>query len=89
MHVPLAQTLWATVLGSRHRDPLPQLAPLLLSKEHEPSALPAQVPAHAVPAPAHPVRLPCGVPLPTGVHIPSDPGISHASHGLSHRLSQQ
>jgi hypothetical protein len=89
MHVPLAQTLWATVLGSRHRDPLPQLAPLLLSNEHEPSALPAQVPAQAVPLPVHAVWLPCGLPLPTGVHTPSDPGMSHAWQGPSHGLSQQ
>lgn len=46
------------------------------------------VPAQA-PVPAHPARLPCGGPDATGLHVPTLPVLSHASHELVHARLQQ
>jgi hypothetical protein len=45
---------------------------------------------HAVPAPVppHAARVPCGAPS-TGVHVPTEPGTSHAWHCDPHAPSQQ
>jgi hypothetical protein len=56
----------------------------------QPSTFPiAHVPVHAAPAaPVHAGRIPCGVPV-TAVHLPGEPGTSHAWHCPLHALSQQ
>jgi hypothetical protein len=48
-----------------------------------------QLPPHALPSLAHCVRLPCGLPEATSVHVPSKPLMSHALHGSPQAESQQ
>jgi hypothetical protein len=59
-----------------------------VGNEHSPSLRPAHAPAHT-PAAPHDVRLPCGAPDATAVHVPSSPGRSHAMHDAAQALLQQ
>jgi hypothetical protein len=61
----------------------------VVGKAHNPSNLPEQAPAHSALLPAHEARLPCGTPAATGVQVPTNPAISHASHEFVHARSQQ
>lgn len=50
--------------------------------------VPSQAPPHVEPSLAHGARTPRGDPT-TGVHVPSAPATSHASHWPVHAVSQQ
>jgi len=46
-------------------------------------------PAQPVPAPAHPGRIPCGLPAVTGLQVPRAALVSHARHCSVHGVLQQ
>jgi len=54
-----------------------------------PSALPLHWPPQVLPSLAQAVRLPCGAPEATGVHVPCMPLRSHASHWPVQAVLQQ
>src|ERR1700733_4942054 len=83
MHFPLLHTL---LICSPSAQVVPHgVVPFVYVHD---AAMPLQTPAHAVPAPSHAARVPCGVPLGTGTQRPTDPATSQAWHEPVHALSQ-
>jgi hypothetical protein len=86
-HVPMPSQLATMVavppaqLAARHSTPCPGYT-------QESRLVPSQNPPHALPSVTHGVRAPRGEPLGTGLHLPSLPPTSQASHCPAHRASQ-
>jgi hypothetical protein len=85
-HVPFRHVDWARTLSVPEQ--LAAAPQAFVGYEHSPSARPAQVPPHVRSLPQE-ARFPCGFPDATGVHVPRNPAMSQAIHGLVQAWSQQ
>ena len=81
------QLPWFVCVPALH-DCMPQLV-ALAGKVHAVADAAVHVPPHVVPLPAQSPRMPCGCPLVTCEHTPSDVGKSHAWHLPLQSLLQQ